>query len=37
MVQARDDSVRMVGQRAVYYSDTRTIEAFDRVLLEEGR
>lgn len=36
MVQARDDSVRMVGQRAVYYSDTRTIEAFDRVLLEEG-
>jgi lipopolysaccharide export system protein LptA len=36
MVQARDDSVRLVGQRAVYYSDTRTIEALDRVLLEEG-
>jgi lipopolysaccharide export system protein LptA len=36
MVQARDDSVRLVGQRAVYYSETRTIEAFDRVLLEEG-
>ncbi len=36
MVQIRDDSVRMVGQRAVYYPATRTVEALDRVLLEEG-
>lgn len=36
MVQVSDDSVRMVGQRAVYFSATRTVEAFDRVLLEEG-
>ncbi|HLF14873.1 MAG TPA: OstA-like protein, partial [Bacteroidota bacterium] len=36
MVQVRDDSVRMVGQRAVYFAATRTVEAFDRVLLEEG-
>ena len=36
MVQARDDSVRMVGHRALYHGDTRTVEAFDRVLLEEG-
>lgn len=36
MVQARDDSVRMVGQRALYHASTRMVEAFDRVLLEEG-
>jgi len=36
MVQVRDDSVRMVGQRALYYPETKTVEAFDRVLLEDG-
>jgi len=35
MVQVRDDSVRMVGQRALYFPATRTVEAFDRVLLED--
>jgi lipopolysaccharide export system protein LptA len=36
LVQVRDDSVRMAGQRAVYFAATRTVEAFDRLLLEEG-
>ncbi|HLB00733.1 MAG TPA: OstA-like protein [Bacteroidota bacterium] len=35
MVQVRDDSIRMVGQRAVYFPATRTVEAFDRVLLAD--
>jgi len=35
MVQVRDDSIRMVGQRALYYPGTKTVEAFDRVVLED--
>ncbi len=35
VVEVRDDSMRMVGSRGVYYANTRTAEAFDRVMLEE--
>ena len=35
-VQVHDDSMRMVGKRGMYYSDTRIAEAFDRVQIEES-
>ena len=31
-VEVHDDSLRLVGARGMYYSDTKTAEAFDRVL-----
>jgi len=34
-VEVRDDSLRMVGSRGMYYSETKVAEAFDRVLLED--
>src|SRR5947207_70525 len=35
VVEVRDDSMRMVGMRGMYYGDTRTAEAFERVQLED--
>ena len=35
VVEVRDDSLRMVSNRGIYYNDTRIAEAFDRVLLED--
>jgi hypothetical protein len=35
-VEVLDDSLRMVGNRGLYYSDSKTAEAFDRVLLNDG-
>ena len=35
-VEVVDDSLRMVGNRGMYYSETKTAEAFDRVLLNDG-
>jgi len=34
-VEVHDDSLRLVGARGMYYSDTKTAEAFDRVLCED--
>src|SRR5271169_2023856 len=35
-VQVHDDSMRMVGKRGMYYSDTRIAEAFERVQIDES-
>jgi len=35
VVEVRDDTLRMVGARGMYYPDGKIAEAFDRVLLEE--
>jgi len=35
VVEVRDDTMRMVGARGMYYPDSKIAEAFDRVLLEE--
>jgi len=34
-VEVDDDSLRMVGQRGMYYSDSKIAEAFERVMIEE--
>lgn len=35
VVEVHDDTLRMVGQRGMYYGDTKVAEAFDRVMLED--
>lgn len=35
VVEVHDDSMRMVGNRGMYYANEKMAEAFDRVLLEE--
>jgi lipopolysaccharide export system protein LptA len=36
-VEVLDSTMRMVGERGMYYSTERTAEAFDRVMVEDGQ